>query len=63
MPWDGFELHIGDTAFAGVFPTHFGEACVWLIRPEPHARPVLTVPTGRSWATPATTGARSPGTA
>ncbi len=40
--WDGFEFHLGDHAFAGVFPTHFGEACVWLIRPEHLARPVLS---------------------
>ena len=33
VPWDGFEFHIGDRAFAGVFPTHGDEACVWLIRP------------------------------
>jgi flavin-dependent dehydrogenase len=33
VPWDGFEFHISDRAFAGVFPTHRGEACVWLIRP------------------------------
>ena len=38
--WDGFEFHLGDHAFAGVFPTHFGEACVWLIRPgAPRAGP------------------------
>ena len=40
--WDGFEFHLGDHAFGGVFPTHFGEACVWLIRPEHLARPVLS---------------------
>jgi len=33
VPWDGFEFHLGDSAFAGVFPTHREEACVWLIRP------------------------------
>jgi 2-polyprenyl-6-methoxyphenol hydroxylase-like FAD-dependent oxidoreductase len=33
VPWDGFEFHVGDRSFAGVFPTHDGEACVWLIRP------------------------------
>jgi 2-polyprenyl-6-methoxyphenol hydroxylase-like FAD-dependent oxidoreductase len=27
--WDGFEFHIGDGTFAGVFPTHHGEANVW----------------------------------
>ena len=42
VDWDGFEFHLGDHAFGGVFPTHFGEACVWLIRPEHLARPVLS---------------------
>jgi len=32
--WSGHELHVGPDAFAGVFPTHHGEACVWLSRPE-----------------------------
>ena len=33
VPWRGFEFHVGAGAFAGVFPTHDGEACVWLCRP------------------------------
>jgi len=33
VAWDGFEFHLGDRAFAGVFPTNSDEACVWLIRP------------------------------
>ena len=33
VDWDGIQLHVEDGAFAGVFPTHHGEACVWLIRP------------------------------
>jgi 2-polyprenyl-6-methoxyphenol hydroxylase-like FAD-dependent oxidoreductase len=41
VPWDGFEFHLGDGAFAGVFPTHFDEACVWLIRPAILAQPIL----------------------
>ena len=32
--WRGYEFHIGPGAFAGVFPTHDGEACVWLSRPD-----------------------------
>ncbi|GAA3633280.1 NAD(P)/FAD-dependent oxidoreductase [Microlunatus ginsengisoli] len=35
--WDGFEFHLADGAFAGVFPTHGGQACVWLIQPTGHA--------------------------
>ena len=33
VPWRGFEFHIAPGAFAGVFPTHHGQACVWLSRP------------------------------
>jgi flavin-dependent dehydrogenase len=39
--WTGFEFHLGERAFAGVFPTHSGEACVWLIRPREDARMLL----------------------
>jgi 2-polyprenyl-6-methoxyphenol hydroxylase-like FAD-dependent oxidoreductase len=30
---DGFEFHVATDAFAGVFPTHAGEANVWVIDP------------------------------
>jgi len=30
---DGFEYHLGDRSFAGVFPTHSGEANVWVCTP------------------------------
>lgn len=33
VPWRGFELHVGPGAYAGVFPTHDGQAAVWLCRP------------------------------
>jgi 2-polyprenyl-6-methoxyphenol hydroxylase-like FAD-dependent oxidoreductase len=42
VPWDGIELYVEDGAFAGVFPTHHGEACVWLIRPVELMEPVIT---------------------
>ena len=42
VPWDGFEFHLGHQAFAGVFPTHHGEAAVWLIRPDAQLASVLT---------------------
>ena len=45
--WDGFEFHVADQAFGGVFPTHFGEACVWLIRPMSLARPMLSAGAAR----------------
>ena len=41
VPWDGFEFHVGPRSFAGVFPTHNGEACVWLIRPTAELAPVM----------------------
>ncbi|RYP85200.1 FAD-dependent monooxygenase [Nocardioides guangzhouensis] len=41
VPWDGIELHVAENAFAGVFPTHNDEACVWLIRPFDDMRPVI----------------------
>ncbi len=33
VEWSGFELHVGHPGLAGVFPTHGGEACVWLCSP------------------------------
>lgn len=35
VPWRGHEFHVAAGAFAGVFLTHGGEACVWLCRPTP----------------------------
>ena len=41
--WDGYEFHLGDDqAFGGVFPTHDGEACVWLIRPRNRMHDVIS---------------------
>jgi flavin-dependent dehydrogenase len=34
LPWRAFEYHVGRNGFAGVFPTHGGEACVWICGPE-----------------------------
>ena len=34
----GIEYHVGHDALAGIFPTHGGEACVWLFTPEDVAR-------------------------
>jgi 2-polyprenyl-6-methoxyphenol hydroxylase-like FAD-dependent oxidoreductase len=39
---DGFEFHIGPQAFAGVFPTHDGEANVWMCLPGDRARLAAT---------------------
>jgi flavin-dependent dehydrogenase len=63
VPWDGFEFHLGDRAFAGVFPTHFDEACVWLIRPERQADPVLSAGADRLAAWTAALQATVPGLA
>jgi len=32
--WPAYEFHVAPDAFAGVFPTHNGEGCVWLSRPR-----------------------------
>jgi 2-polyprenyl-6-methoxyphenol hydroxylase-like FAD-dependent oxidoreductase len=40
VDWRGFEFHLGQGAFAGVFPTHGGEACVWLCCPAASAAPI-----------------------
>ena len=50
VDWDGFEFHLGHQAFAGVFPTHHGEAAVWLIRPGSELASVLTAGAGRPGA-------------
>ena len=34
VDWRAYEFHVASGAFAGVFPTHDGEACVWLSRPD-----------------------------
>jgi flavin-dependent dehydrogenase len=42
LSWPAMELHLAHGAFAGVFPTNRGEACVWLMRPTHLAGPLLT---------------------
>jgi flavin-dependent dehydrogenase len=34
LPWDGIELVVADRALAGVFPTHDGQACIWVCTPR-----------------------------
>ncbi len=41
VPWTGYELHLGDRALAGVFPTHDGQAAVWLCRPASLSQDLL----------------------
>ncbi len=63
VDWNGYEFHLGDGAFAGVFPTHFGQACVWLIRPADLAHPILTAGASRLSAWLETLQATVPGLA
>jgi len=41
VDWGGSEFHVGSGAFAGVFPTHGGEACVWVCCPAATAAPIV----------------------
>jgi flavin-dependent dehydrogenase len=38
IPWAGFEFFVAERSFAGVFPTHGGQACVWVCTPAADAR-------------------------
>ncbi len=38
LPWHGIELIVADRALAGVFPTHYGQACIWVGTPSAAAR-------------------------
>jgi flavin-dependent dehydrogenase len=38
--WRGTEFFLGEAAFAGVFPTNNGEACIWVCSPSPHAEAI-----------------------
>jgi 2-polyprenyl-6-methoxyphenol hydroxylase-like FAD-dependent oxidoreductase len=40
--WPAYEFHVAPDALAGVFPTHGGEACVWLCRPTATLGPLRT---------------------
>lgn len=32
--WNAAEYYLGDRAFAGIFPTHGGQACIWVCSPD-----------------------------
>jgi 2-polyprenyl-6-methoxyphenol hydroxylase-like FAD-dependent oxidoreductase len=36
--WNGVELFIAERSFAGVFPTHHGQACIWVCTPADDAK-------------------------
>jgi flavin-dependent dehydrogenase len=38
LSWNGIELIVADRALTGVFPTHDGQACIWICGPSTHAR-------------------------
>ena len=38
--WDGIEFFVAERSFAGVFPTHDGQACIWICTPSADARAV-----------------------
>ncbi|MGH8892532.1 MAG: NAD(P)/FAD-dependent oxidoreductase [Actinomycetes bacterium] len=48
--WHAYEFHVAPRAFAGVFPTHGGEACVWLARPTHHLAALRHAGVGRTAA-------------
>jgi len=41
MHVQGFEFHLAPRALVGLFPTHFGETCVWICAPDDSLRPLL----------------------
>jgi flavin-dependent dehydrogenase len=40
IPWSGIEFFVAERSFAGVFPTHDGQACIWVCNPSADARAV-----------------------
>jgi flavin-dependent dehydrogenase len=40
IPWDGIEFFVAARSFAGVFPTHHGQACIWVCTPAADATAV-----------------------
>jgi 2-polyprenyl-6-methoxyphenol hydroxylase-like FAD-dependent oxidoreductase len=47
VPWHGIEMFIADRALAGVFPTHDGQACIWVGTPSADARAARRQATSR----------------
>jgi flavin-dependent dehydrogenase len=40
IPWSGIEFFLAERSFAGVFPTHHGQACIWVCTPSADATAV-----------------------
>jgi flavin-dependent dehydrogenase len=38
IPWGGIEFFVAERSFAGVFPTHDGQACIWVCTPSSDAK-------------------------
>jgi flavin-dependent dehydrogenase len=40
IPWSGIEFFVAERSFAGVFPTHDSQACIWVCAPSADAKAV-----------------------
>jgi flavin-dependent dehydrogenase len=40
IPWSGIEFFVAERSFAGVFPTHGGQACIWVCTPSADAKAI-----------------------
>jgi flavin-dependent dehydrogenase len=40
IPWSGIEFFVAERSFAGVFPTHDGQACIWVCTPSADAKAI-----------------------
>jgi flavin-dependent dehydrogenase len=40
IPWSGIEFFVAERSFAGVFPTHDSQACIWVCTPSADAKAV-----------------------
>jgi flavin-dependent dehydrogenase len=50
VPWDGIELIASERALTGVFPTHHGQACLWICSPSEDAHAVRRAAANREEA-------------
>jgi flavin-dependent dehydrogenase len=48
--WPAYEFHVARDAYAGVFPTHGGAACIWLCRPTASLGSLRAAGSGRAAA-------------
>jgi flavin-dependent dehydrogenase len=50
IPWSGIEFFVAERSFAGVFPTHDGQACIWVCTPSADAKAVRRITGSRGEA-------------